>query len=265
MNKREQKIAAGKIGHRVLLFGENVFGSDPSAIKKHENADIDAVQLQDYNKLKRLTDYTVVILDYAAFGSSRGIASGKQNVFDKMMMEALDEGTTFCFVHYNEKVPEHDRYAYDTGYMEKQDFAACRDRQLGFRWLNHFSIRPLRFRQPIVVGVVKRAEFRQFLSKWGASHNYFSTYGQYQLDDIIYQIQRYPVAFCNRVGAGRILMMPFQRDFDRPNDLQDAIDTLVDCLLTYITKSLTELPEWARSPFFTAEKTLYDECQELEE
>jgi len=221
--------------------------------------------LQDYGTLKRLTDYTLVILDYAPFASSVGGPADKQNVFYKMTAEALDEGTTFCFVHCDESVPEYNQYSSSTGYMEEEHIVACRERQLGFRWLNIFSVRPLHCREPILWGDVKRAEFRPFLQKWGASHNYFSTYGERKLDDIIYQMQEHPVAFSMKARRGRIMMMPFQRDFDRPDDLKDAIYTLVDCLLTYITKSLTELPDWAQTPFFTAEKTVYDECQELEQ
>jgi len=264
MNKKAQKIAASKKGHRVLLFGEQVFGSDSRVIRPHENAEIDAVRLRDYAKLKRLTDYTLVILDYVPFPSSGGISTDKQNVFDKMMMEALEGGTTCCFVHYNEQVPEFDHYAFDTGHMKEEDVKACRKQQLGFRWLYKLAIGPQRLNQPIVTGTTTRNEFRPFISKWGASHNRFLTIGDGKFDDTIYESQGFPVAFSVLVRAGRIMMMPFQRDFERPNDLSDAIYALVDCLLTYITKSLTELPAWARSPFFGAEQVLYDECKELE-
>lgn len=264
MNKRTQKLAGGQMGHKVLLFGEAVFGNEPASLRQHENASIEAVRIQDYGSLKRLTEYTLVILDYAPFHSSRGVPADKQNVFDKMMMEALAEGTTFCFVHYDEEVPEYDQYDYDNGHMKKEHIAACRDHQLGFRWLNNLSIRPLHARQPIVAAQVKRGMFQPFLAKWGASHNYFSTYGQSELDDIIYQIQQYPMAFSISVRAGRIMLVPFQRDFDRPHDVADAIYSLVDCLLTYIMKSITELPHWAAQPFFEQEKTLHGECMELE-
>jgi hypothetical protein len=264
MNKRDQKIAAKKSGHHVLLFGEDVFGDDPSKIRTHENADIDPVRMQDYGKLKRLTDYTLVILDYAPFNLSHGVDADKQDVFEKMMMEALDQGTSFCFVHYNEKVPKYDPYgSSNVGKMDEKDIAICQDNQLGFRFFNRFSIRPLQVDQPIVSAETNRSIFRPFLVKWGASHNCFSTYGQYEFDDIICQVGDYPMAFSSNAKAGRIMMMPFQRDFDRHDDLQNAIYTLIDCLLTYITKSLTELPDWATQPFFEKERTLYAECQEL--
>jgi len=263
LTKRNQLIASGKMGHRVLLFGEHVFGNDASLIKKHKHAQIDAFTINDYNKLKRLTDYTLVILDYAPFLESSDAAVKKLNVLEKMMQESLNMGTTFCFVHCDESVPRYNQFGHNTGFMLNEDIINCKKYQLGFRWLYSFSIRPNRLSGPVVRAEIGRNEFRPFLKKWGASHNYFTSFGKRHFSDIIYGPEVHPLGFSLNFGPGRIIFLPFQRDSSRPEDLAEGVHALLDSLLTYITKSLKELPSWAEEPYFDEEKTIKEQCQEF--
>jgi len=102
--KREALITAGKARHKVLLFGKKVFGEFATEITDHENADIETHPYpEDYSSLERLANYTLVVLDYAAFWipeHSRNYPD-QQKFFEKDMLDALNNGTTFCFVHYN--------------------------------------------------------------------------------------------------------------------------------------------------------------------
>lgn len=214
--------------------------------------------------MNRLTDYTLVILDYAPFQGSSDAATRKLNVLEKMMEEALDVGTTFCFVHYNESVPRYEEYGSKTGYMKKNDIINCKKYQLGFRWLYSFSIRPKLLSEPVVYAEIGRNEFRPFLKKWGASHNYFTSFGKRHFSDIIYGPEVHPLGFSLNFGPGRIIFLPFQRDFSRPEDLAKGVYALLDSLLTYITKSLSELPSWAEEPYFDDEKIISEQCQKLE-
>jgi hypothetical protein len=264
MNKRHNTITEDQLRHKVLIIGKNDWG-DISSVKNPENAIIETILFPaKYKDLKRLKDYTLIILDYSPFIYHGSLESQQQNIFDKLLVEALDTGSTFCFLHYDEIVPEYDRYAIDTGYMREKDIESCVESQLGFRWLNYFSIKPKRLQQPIVIDKIHQGVFRPFINKWGASHNYFLTYGDDEFDDVIYGEPKHPVGFTINVRNGRIIFLPFQRDFSRKEDLLDGFYTLVDCLLTYITKSLIGLPEWAKEPYFQDEKAIYVECEELE-
>ena len=86
--------------HKVLLFGWNLVHHLGTSIYYHKNADIDIIPFpEDYGYLKRLSEYTLVITDYAPFNTIRGLHAEEQDVFEKMCSEALDKGTTICFVH----------------------------------------------------------------------------------------------------------------------------------------------------------------------
>lgn len=265
MNKRNERIVANRTGHKVLFVGKDHYGDFSEILMNYENAQIDTLLIpKEYNKLDRLKDYTLVILDYAPFVSGGTLYSESQNVFDKLVVEALDAGTIFCFVHYNESVPDYDEYSPLTGYMSKKSIIKFKDSQLGFRWLDVFSIRPYRSNQPIVMGTIHFNIFRPFLQKWGASHNYFSCYGRYKFDEIIYGEPRKPIGFVINVRNGRLIYLPFQRDLARKDDFNAGMISLIDCLLTYITKSLVEIPEWAMTPYFQDEEEIAEKCSELE-
>lgn len=264
--KREGLIVARRIGHRVLLFGDKVLGDLDAQSLQHENATIETVAFpsDQYSKLGRLAEYTLVILDYAAFITAKGSHVTTQEVFEKQMIEALDAGTTFCFLHYNEFAPRQDPYGFRKDGMSSSDIEECRKRQIGFGWLDVFSIRPLNSEEALLSGTLSRGEFKAFLDKWGASHNYFRPYGERKFDDVILGMDEFAFAFMLKVRNGRVLYVPFQRDFSRKEDLKQGLQTLIDCLLTYITKSITETPVWGQEPFFKEEGTIRGECEQLQ-
>jgi hypothetical protein len=180
------------------------------------------------------------------------------------MFDALDAGTTFCFVHFNERVPPYDKFGYETGQMDREGMQECYQGQIGYRWLDRFSIKPIQTDYLLLSGKLHRTEFKRFLDKWGTSHNFFSTYNKAKFDDVILAIDDHVMAFSLNVRNSRIIYLPFQRDFSRKDDFVDAIQTLIDALLTYITRSLTELPSWASQPFFQEEANIQSDCDELE-
>ncbi len=264
MKNTKTDILASMSKHRVLLFGNKLFGASGYLIHHQNNAAIEVINFpSDYGDLQRLADYNLVVTDYAPFKYER-LYSEQQNVFDNLITEALESGTTICFVHYDEDVPRGEKYSRKTAEIYAKDCAALKLSQLGFRILNKLSIRPLRGDIPILNGTIQRGVFQPFLSKWGASHNCFMADEDGKFDDIIVNLQNLPIGFTKELGRGRIIFLPFQRDFDRENDLLKGIYTLVDCLLTYITKMQENLPEWATAPFFKDEEPLNKELQRIE-
>lgn len=253
--------------HRVLLFGDKLCGPYGYLIRPQNNAAIEVIDFPssytDYGNLQRLTDYTLVVTDYSPFQYEK-LHSEPQNVFDKLITEALDLGTTICFVHYDELIPGYDENSRRNAYMNEADCTQHEQKQLGFRFLKRLSIRPFRKDVPILNATIRRGVFQPFLSKWGASHNFFTTYDDGKFDDIIVDIAGFPIGFAKELSRGRIIFLPFQRDFNREQDLLKGIYTLVDSLLTYITKMQEALPEWATTPFFKDEQPLNKELQRIE-
>jgi hypothetical protein len=142
--------------HKVLLFGQSVFGPQKPKLSI-DYCDVDLISFPgEYNKLSRLADYNLVFLDYSGFLVDRVVRESEQEVFEKQMLEALDTGTCFCFLHYDEEVPPHDWNNSDDGYMEKKGIQLCNARQIGFRWLWRFEIRPYLFKSPIISATIKR-------------------------------------------------------------------------------------------------------------
>jgi len=253
--------------HRVLLFGRKLFDDFGSYLHPQNNADIEVIDFPhsygDYSNLQRLADYTLVVADYAPFKCD-SLYPEQQDVFDKLITEALELGTTICFVHYNEIIPGYDRNSPRNFYMNEADCTELKQTQLGFRILNRLSIRPFRNDIPVLNVNIRRGVFQPFLSKWGTSHNYFATYEDGKFDDIIVDISDFPLGFTKELGRGRIIFLPFQRDFNREQDLLKGIYTLIDCLLTYITKMQETLPERATAPFFNDEEPLNKDLQRIE-
>jgi hypothetical protein len=264
-DKRDSLIKAGKTGHRVLIFGKKVFGDFAPNVLSIGNAQVDYIRFpDDYSQLQRLAVYTLVILDYAAFDAGKSTYITQQEVFEKQMIEALDAGTTFCFVHYNEFAPRQAPYLYATENMVSEDVEKCRRRQIGFRFLDAFSIRPYNYDQLILDAKIKRNEFKSFLDKWGASYNLFVPYSEGNIDDVISGLDSSALGFTLNSRKSRIIYLPFQRDFSRGEDLVAGLNSLIDCLLTYITRTITEIPDWGHEPFFEEENVIRLECEKLE-
>ena len=62
---------------------------------------------------------------------------------------------------------------------------------------------------------------------------------------------------------GKIIYLPFQRNISIPDSVKKGIETLIDCLLTYLVKLRTDLPSWAHKPFFNEEIPVYQMIRDL--
>jgi hypothetical protein len=245
--------------HKVLIFGEQVFGSEKPTLSI-DYCDVDIISFPaEYDKLSRLAEYSLVILDYSAFRTERGVYQDEQEIFEKQMLEALDKGACFCILHYDEAVP-----AYDSRHPERT-IASCRASQIGFRWLEKLNIRPYRREAPIIAATIERNEFKLYQDRWGASKNFFKPYGKCEFGDVIFSLAKeYALGFALSVERGRILYLPCQRDFSRIQLMEDCLKTLINSTVTYLTRSSTEIPSWARTPLFPKEAELHDEMSKLE-
>jgi len=268
-NKRTERALIGREKHRILIFGEKICGSKPLNV----NLDFCEVEIipfpSDYRKLKSLSEYTLVILDYCAFSSEDQQTTSypkEQDIFEAQMLEALNAGTRFCILHYDEIVPEHDGHNVKQGYMDEDDIRKCRRSQIGFRWLDGFSIKVSRVERLIFSDRgTRRNEFRKYMTRWGTTKNLFKPYGEGSFSDIISGLgENYAVAFTLNCRRGKLIYVPCQRDFSRPDTLSAAFTTLIDSLITYLTKSRMELPEWAKVPLFDDERKLAEEKAGLE-
>src|SRR6186713_2382228 len=93
--------------NRVLVFGEKVFGG---AIKNLPLDYCDVEFLAYPNQFGSRPDlgmYDLVILDYSAFLTTGNSAhQTHQELFEKEMQHALSKGTNFCFLHYEDYIPD---------------------------------------------------------------------------------------------------------------------------------------------------------------
>lgn len=251
--------------HRVLIFGEQVFGSTKPKLSI-DYCDIDILSFPgEYGKLTRLADYDLVVLDYSAFLIGGLLREREQEVFQKQMFEALGKGTCFCILHYDEKVPSHDKYNLGEGYMDRDGVESCKARQIGFRWLSSFQIRPYTLNTPIISAKIERNEFKLYQERWGASKNAFRPYEDGEFGDVLFSLQNgYALGFVISVRGGKILYLPCQRDFSRPQSVTECLTTLINSTITYLTRSITEIPSWAKTPLFSKEAEFYKQLTDLE-
>ena len=251
--------------HKILVFGNKTFGQNKLEITS-ELFDITFQNFPhtDWQQARRISEYSVVILDYAVFEQGGSVYDKDQEIFEKQLFEAANRGAIICFLHYDEEVPGYDIYNPDGGYMEQRDVNRLLSHQLGFRFLNSLSIKPILHDQPIHLGEIKRTEFKNFLYKWGASKNVFITYGDGDFEDLILLDGKSALAFSNSFIRGLLIYLPCQRNFENINDLKKMFQTLIDNLITYITRLRTEIPDWAKEPFFTKEKLLFKSLQKVE-
>lgn len=257
---------------RVLIFGEKVFGQlwpAPSI----DYCDVGIMLFPDeYEQLSRLADYDLVILDYSAFFEQREgvyekIYQHEQEIFEKQMSAALEAGACFCILHYDEDVPSESNKlsSANYGYMDEFGIARCMDRQIGFRWLVKFQIRPYRSNVPIIAAAPKRNEFKLYGEGWGASKNYFKPYGKHKFDDVIFSVNdEYALGFSLSAKRGKILYLPCQRDFNRLPLIEECLTTLVNSIITYLTRSSAEIPSWGATPLFSRETELWARLSDLQ-
>src|SRR5713226_522647 len=87
--KKTALVVAGKVGHKIALIGQRVFGSLLKEDLSREDAEIHLYNIPgDYDKIQPLSHYTLIILDYEAFRDSQQF----QQYFAKRMVEALGLG-----------------------------------------------------------------------------------------------------------------------------------------------------------------------------
>jgi hypothetical protein len=248
-------------GQKVLVFGSKVYGF--LAAKEISTKFSEITLAGSLNQIDRLNIYSLVILDYSTFLIEGKHHYGDQEIFTKLIYDALSTGTSVCFVHYNEEVPEYDKYNYDNGLMDKEDFERLRNLQIGFSFLAKTEIRPLHSDVLIPQVNTNRSEFEIFNKRWGASHNVFSSYGENGFADLICGRDNYSISFSIDALNGKILYVPFQRDHERSSDLKRGLIELVEACIAYLTKVRTSLPEWAASPIFPEEIELVQKKAEL--
>lgn len=247
--------------HKVLVFGDETFGNTYPTIK----SELFEVTFQRFpptwEKHRRASDYSIVILDYSAFPVG---CEEEQNIFEKELFEALDKGATICFLHYDEEVPRYDEHNYQEGKMNSSDIEKLLNKQIGFRFLYYLHVRPTKIPRPIHWGETKRSEFKSYLDKWGSSKNVFECYGKGIFDDRIQSLRDVTLGFCSKLRKGLLIYLPCQRDFSNLEQTSALFSVLIDSLITYGTRIRTELPEFAKQPFFQEEKAIYEKLQGME-
>ncbi|OGF68230.1 MAG: hypothetical protein A2Y62_15990 [Candidatus Fischerbacteria bacterium RBG_13_37_8] len=249
--------------HKVLIFGNKTFGELIPVIQS-ELFDVIFEKFPDgWGKHENISNYSIIILDYSAFLGNNSIYPKQQEIFEKELFLALDKGATVCFLHYNDDVPMHDPYNFEDGNMNQFQINILLEFQIGFRFLRFFSIRPMKIDQAILWAKITRIEFKNFLDKWGATKNIFRCYGKDTFDDIIYDFNKESaLGFMNYFRNGHLIYLPCQRNFSSMANITEMFKTLIDNLITYLTRIRSELPAFAKEPFFKAEEALYKEFLE---
>jgi len=264
-DKTDNQKRSDNEGHRVLI-SPSITGTILKKELVHQNATIAINQFQDAERLKH---YDLIIMPFSEFEMKDqwNITSKDpyKDIFEKQALEALDEGTTFCFVHHNETTPGNFADFSTTGYHPGSEDAidACLETQAGFRWIDSSKIRIGRSSKIFLSADVKRGEFGTFLKKWGASYNCFRTFGDAKFDDILYSADEITIGFSICWSRGVIVYLPFQANENNRLDFKNSLLCLVDSLLTYKAKRVRELPEWAKVPLFESETKLAAEKSSL--
>lgn len=251
--------------HKILVFGSKTFGKYIPIIK----SDIFDITFQrfpeEWDNHKRASNYSIIVLDYCTFYSGGSVYKEAQEIFEKELFEALDKGATICFLHYNEEVPKFDPYNNKLDGMDEDSLNQLLERQIGLRFLHFFSIKPFIHNQPIHWGKLNRAEFKNYFDRYGSSKNFFKHYNESTFDDIICDISDYAIGFSENYRKGELIYLPCQRNFSNMDEVTNLFKTLIDNLVTYITRKRTDLPDFAKEPFFEYETTLYTDLKDLEQ
>ena len=246
------------------MIAKSVVGNLDENALTHPNAKI---VIKGFRNAGRLKDFDMIVLSFSEFEvKDRNYRTSKdpyKDIFEKQALEALDEGTMFCFVHHNEVVPGRFADYRTSGYDSDEGADNCLEMQAGFRWIASRNIRIGRNPKIILEADVKRGEFSTFLNKWGATYNFFGTFEDGKYDDILYSLNKYAIGFSIDWSRGTIVYLPFQANHESQQDLMDGVLCLVDSLLTYKAKRIKELPVWAKEPLFENEIKLAAEKNHL--
>ncbi len=223
-----------------------------------ENATVKGCTILDDNSNLHLSNYTLVIVDYAAFSVDGRVNERQQDAFEDEMFQALRRGTHFCFVFEDEAVPGEDKLT-GSG-MNLGDITKFRNSQIGFRWLVQCSLRPERLTDIIVTGQHNRSEFKSFLDEWGGTSNAFSTFGLGRFEDAFYTLPGksdfalgFSVDYNINNENGLLIYIPFQRKNLSADLLGQATASLVEACIHYLTNKSIVVPEWGTASFFSEE------------
>lgn len=244
--------------HKILVFGTKVFGSYiPQISSELFSVDFLPFPSDDWKEAPRMSNYSIIIMDYSAFETGDSIYKEAQEIIEKQLFEALNNGSTLCFLHYDESVPSYDKYNYSGGHMNEEAIKDHLEQQVGFRFLNYFPIKPERTGRPLLSVKIKRTEFKNFADKWGTSKNAFKWYDKGNFDDYILGLDNFALGFCLDFRKGRLIYLPCQRNLSNLNDMEEMLETLIDNLITYLTRLRHEIPDWAKKPLFDTEKLFH--------
>lgn len=237
---------AEKSGHRIAVIGSEIFGNLYNLKSDDGNYFQDLFRLDDLGNLERLNNYTLIILGYDSLDGSE-----KQAIFYKQMIEALENGTNFCFLHFNEN-PHSNR--------QSSKF------NIGYQTLFEFDIGEASQVEEILhEAKILKQEFRPFLKKWGSTKIYFSELNENA--KIIYETNDSDtLGFSIPIKNGEVFYLPYIRNHSSQTDLRGGLDTLIDNLLTYLAKSRIDLPKWAKeASFFSDEEIVLSKKTLLQE
>ena len=247
-------IVAGKMRHRVAVIGQSVFGTINEGELELETAEVGLFHQQQAPEIDELYNYTLVITDFEGIDNN-------QEFFAKRMFEALERGTNFCFVHYDHEGTQNRPLSVNDGQVN-----ALYKRQVGLQAIWDKQIKTFKADAAFKSGVVRVNEFKGFLERYGASYDYF--FSEQGFDTEIYTAgeNNLVLGFSINSGKGKIIVLPFMRDFARPVAIKNGLRMLIDAVLTFITDSLVEMPNWAiETPFFADEEPLFEKRMGLQQ
>ena len=246
--------------HRVLVFGEKVYGGRNISLIL-DYCDVTFLNYpSEFASRPDLSHYDLIILDYTAFLTAGSAANyTDQELFEKEMRNALSRGTNFCFLHYDDYIP-------DIGVPPTFSI----DNQIGFRWLwrpFQNAVGAFNIKRLVVHSVVQRNEFKDYHNKWGTSKVIFSLNSEYSFHEIISYDESNKSSFLGftiSVDRGKIIYLPCQRDFARAGAIEACLTSLIESLTTYLTRTSAHTPNWAETPIFANEMVLHKRLSELE-
>lgn len=210
-----------------------------------------------FGEYGRLADFDLCIFDYSDDFNKQS----HKSQFDKQLIEAMDNGTSVCFVHFNEATPGQ---LYSTGYAHEDNVTACINKLPGFLWHHTEGIRIVASSFPFLTGHCSRDDFSQFFKKWGCSHNTFLPPPDADFEDVLLKEGDHVLSFAQSHRKGFLLYIPFQRQGLRNDQATEATRLLISNLATYITKRSIRLPPWATTPLFNDEQILLEAISNLE-
>lgn len=240
------------MSYSCLIFGKNILSSMSILQMKRDDVEVNLIPFPDkYNELDRLSNYDIVIFDYAAFFIKTTHYKEKEKTFIKQMLEASEKGTTFCILHNAE--PKFTKEVENMAY-------------LGYHLCKILKLEAKRSGYPIFDGEIRNQVFQSFLKKWGTSHYFFNeTNEDFPIIPLYQAKDHHIVGFSASLRKSVVLYLPFQVNKANINDLSSAFECLIDSIISFRSTSFAEIPEWATSPFFQDEEKLVFDIKKLEE